>query len=121
MNIVMWVLQGVLALHTAFGAYWKFSHAENSIPSLAGIPHSLWLLLIPLEILCAVGLVIPAAFAGTGKLAIAAATLIALEMVMFIVYHFRSGNGASSQVLYWVVVAAVGLFIAFGRAYAWPH
>lgn len=121
MNIVMWILQGVLALHTAVGAYWKFSNAENSVPSLSGIPHWLWLLLIPLEILCAIGLVIPAALEGTGKLVIAAATLVALEMVMFMAFHFRSENGASSQVLYWAGVAAVGLFIAFGRAYAWPH
>ena len=121
MNIVMWVLQGLLAIHTAVGAFWKFSHSENSVPSLSGIPHWLWLLLIPLEILCAIGLVIPAALEGREKLVIVAATLIALEMVMFMVFHFRSGNGASSQVLYWAGVAAVGLFIAIGRAYAWPH
>lgn len=121
MNIVIWVLQGLLAMHTAVGANWKYSNGQNSVPSLSGIPHWLWLLLVPLEILCAIGLVIPAAFGGTGKLAIAAATLIALEMVMFMVFHFRSGNGASSQVLYWAGVAAVGLFIAYGRAYAWPH
>ena len=121
MNIVMWVLQGALALHTAVGAYWKYSNGQESVPSLSGIPHWLWLSLIPLEILCAIGLVIPAAFGGTGKFVVVAATLIALEMLMFMVFNFGSGNGASKQVLYWAVVAAVGLLIAFGRAYAWPH
>ena len=121
MNIVMWVLQGALALHTAVGAYWKYSNGQQSVPSLSGIPHWLWLSLIPLEILCTIGLVIPAALDGTGKFVVVAGALIALEMGMFMAFHFRSGNGASSQVLYWAVVAAVGLFIAVGRAYAWPH
>jgi hypothetical protein len=40
MNILLWILQILLALHTAMGAVWKFSHsAEQTMPSLKAIPH----------------------------------------------------------------------------------
>ena len=45
MNILLWVLQILLALHTAMGAVWKFSNSEQTVPSLKAIPHGAWLTL----------------------------------------------------------------------------
>jgi hypothetical protein len=42
MNILLWVLQILLALHTTMGAVWKFSHSEQTVPSLKAIPHGVW-------------------------------------------------------------------------------
>jgi xanthine/uracil/vitamin C permease (AzgA family) len=60
-NFTLWTLQILLALHTAVGAIWKSSNTENYMPSLAAIPHGLWVGMIVVELLCAVALVIPAA------------------------------------------------------------
>ena len=42
-NVVLWILQVLLALHTAMGAVWKFSNSEQTVPSLQAIPHGAWL------------------------------------------------------------------------------
>ena len=51
MNILLWVLQILLALHTAIGAVWKFFNSEQTVPSLKAIPHGVWLSLSVIEIL----------------------------------------------------------------------
>ena len=60
MNILLWVLQILLALHTAIGAVWKFFNSEQTVPSLKAIPHGVWLSLSVIEILCSLALVLPA-------------------------------------------------------------
>lgn len=42
MNILLWVLQILLALHTVIGAVWKFSNSEQTVRSLNAIPHGVW-------------------------------------------------------------------------------
>ncbi len=53
MNIALWILQVLLALHTAMGAVWKLSHSEQTVASLSALPHALWLGLSGLEVLAA--------------------------------------------------------------------
>lgn len=61
MNILLWVFQILLALHTIMGAVWKFSHsAEETMPSLKAIPHGVWLTMSAIELLCSLGLILPA-------------------------------------------------------------
>ena len=43
MNIVLWIFQILLALHTVAGAVWKFTNSEQSVGSLKAIPHSVWM------------------------------------------------------------------------------
>ncbi|MBL9038941.1 MAG: hypothetical protein JNG84_10530, partial [Archangium sp.] len=59
MNIFLWILQVLLALHTTMGAVWKFSNSEQTTPSLKAIPHAVWLGMSGIEILCSVALVLP--------------------------------------------------------------
>lgn len=54
MNIFLWVLQILLALHTAIGAVWKFSNPAQTVPSLSAIPNGVWLAMSVVELLCAV-------------------------------------------------------------------
>lgn len=121
MNIVLWVLQVLLALHTAMGAVWKFSNSEQAVPSLGAIPHGMWQTLSVLELLCSVGLLIPAVASSLGILAPIAATCIAAEMLIFCGLHLRSGDTEYSPVVYWLVVAAVCAFVAYGRFVLKPH
>ena len=115
MNIFLWVLQVFLALHTAVGGIWKFSNSEQMIPSLSVIPHNVWLLLGVLEIVCSVGLVLPAFSKRFVKLAPWAAVLIAIEMLVFSGLHLASGATDYAPMIYWLVVAALSGFIAYRR------
>lgn len=116
MNFFLWVLQIFLALHTITGAFWKFSNtAEQTMPSLAAIPNGLWMSLSIVELLCAVGLVLPLFSKSHGKLAPLAALVIAAEMLLFCAVHLFSGDPTYGSIVYWLVVAAVCGFIAYGR------
>ncbi len=107
MNIFLWVLQVLLALHTAMGAVWKFSNSEQTVPSLKAIPHKVWLAMSVLEILCSLGLILPALGDSLAILAPIAAVCIAAEMLLFCGLHFRSGGASNGPVIYWLVVAAL--------------
>lgn len=116
MNIVLWVLQILLALHTAMGAMWKFSHsAEQTMPSLKAIPHGVWLSMSVIELLCSLCLILPAFYKSLAILVPVAAILIAVEMLLFCGLHIRSGDANYGPMIYWLVVAAICAFIAYGR------
>jgi uncharacterized membrane protein YphA (DoxX/SURF4 family) len=115
MNIVLWIIQGLLALHTAIGAVWKFSNSAQTIPSLNAIPHSAWLAMAVVEIVCALGLLAPLAYRPAAMLAPVAALVIALEMLLFTGVHLTSGSAEHNHIFYWLVVAAVCAFVAYGR------
>jgi len=115
MNILLWVLQILLALHTAIGAVWKFSNSEQTVPSLKKIPHRVWLGLSLVELLCAVGLILPAIYPPLAILAPIAAACIAAEMLLFSALHIRSGDAKHGEMIYWLVVAAICAFTPYGR------
>jgi hypothetical protein len=115
MNILLWVLQAVLALHTAIGAVWKFSNSAQTVPSLKAIPHGAWLALSAVELLCCLGLILPAFGKPMARLVPLAALCIAAEMLLFCALNFSSGEANYSHMAYWLVVAAVCGFIAWGR------
>ena len=116
MNIVLWVLQILLALHTAIGAMWKFSNpAEQAIPSLKAIPHPVWISMSTIEsgfVLC---LILPAIDKSLAILAPIAAAGIAAEMLLFCAVHLVSDETNSSPIIYWSVVAVISAFLAYGR------
>lgn len=115
MNILLWILQIALALHTVMGAIWKYSNSEQSVPSLKAIPHWVWLGLGIVELACAVGLVLPLLMKSKGALAPIAALVIAAEMALYVGVHLTSGDPNRGQLIYWIVVAAFCAFIAYGR------
>lgn len=115
MNIALWILQVLLAVHTIIGAVWKVSNSEQTVPSLAAIPHGVWLALIVVELLCALGLILPRFNKDLGILAPLAALCIAAEMLLFCGVHLLSGNTNYGPLIYWLVVAGICAFIAYGR------
>lgn len=118
MNVILWVLQALLALHTAVGAVWKVSNSEQNIPSLRAIPHGAWRALIGIELLCSVGLLLPAAMPSLAVLVPVAAGVIAAEMLLFTAVHLGTGDKSRGPIGYWLVVAALCGFIVYGRL-AW--
>jgi hypothetical protein len=115
MNILFWILQILLALHTTMGAVWKFSHSEQAVRSLKAIPHGVWLAMSVFELLCSIALVIPAVSLSLGSLAPIAATCIAIEMLLLCAVHIYSGYAKHGQMLYWLVVAVICASVAYGR------
>lgn len=115
MNRTLWILQILLALHTLMGAIWKSANSEQSVPSLNTIPHGGWLAIAVIELLCTVGLVLPLFDKRLAITAPIAATCITAEMLLFSGLHVHSGSAEYGEMIYWLVVAAISAFIAYGR------
>ena len=115
MNILLWVLQILLALHTAMGALWKFSNSDKVVPSLRGISRGSWLVISAIELLLSLGLVCTAVPSLAPLVPISAAC-VAVEMLAFIGLHLYKGFGkVRGPTIYWLVVAIVAAFIVYGR------
>src|SRR3954465_12706017 len=92
MNILLWVLQVLAALlYTASGVMkvFMFDKVSKDVPSFGALPRRAWTALGLLELVCAVGWVVPAAFHWRPVLTIAAAALLALESLVFIGVHVK--------------------------------
>lgn len=115
MNMLLWILQILLALHTLMGAIWKFTYSEQAVDGLKAIPHGAWLALSIVEIACAIALVLPLFLKSKGILAPLAALVIAAEMLLYCAVHLSSGTPNVGHLAYWLIVAALCGFIAYGR------
>ena len=115
MNILLWILQILLSLHTITGAIWKLTNSEQAVPSLSVIPHQAWIAFSGIEILCAIGLIIPMFALRFRYLVPVSASVIAAEMFLFCGLHLASGDPSFAPMIYWLVVAAVCIFIAVAR------
>ncbi|MBT1062434.1 DoxX family protein [Bowmanella sp. Y26] len=115
MNILLWTLQILLAIHTAIGALWKFSNPAQGMPSLAAIPNTAWLGLGVIELLCCLGLIVPLLYKPGAMLAPLAALVIAASMLLFSMLHWLSGETNAGPLYYWLPLAALCLFISYGR------
>jgi hypothetical protein len=115
MNIILWSLQILLPLHTIMGSVWKFSNSEQIVASLNTIPHRVWIAMSVIELLCSLGLILAAFNKSLGKLVPIAAICIAAEMLFFSGLFIYSGDMNYSHLIYWLILAAICTFIAYGR------
>lgn len=116
MNLLLWTLQVLLALHTAAGAVWKFTNsAGQTMPSLGAISDGLWRGMGVVELLISACLIAPAIHRPLAILVPLAAALIALEMLLFCALHLRSGESGAGPLIYWLVVAALCALLVYGR------
>ncbi|HLF34014.1 MAG TPA: hypothetical protein VI583_07245 [Cyclobacteriaceae bacterium] len=115
MNILLWILQILLALHTMTGAVWKFSNSEQTVAPLKAIPHGIWLAMSIIELFCSLGLILPAFNKRLAVLVPVASACIAAEMLLFSGFLIYSGDSNYGPMIYWLVVAALCGFIAYGR------
>jgi hypothetical protein len=67
------------------------------------------------ELACVAGFLMPAFFSTLAALAPAAAAVIAAEMLLYCGLHLASGDPSYGPIGYWLVVAALSAFIAYGR------
>jgi uncharacterized membrane protein YphA (DoxX/SURF4 family) len=116
MNILLWVLQIVAALLYGASGVMKvfmFEKISGDVPSFGALPQQVWMILGILELVCTVGLVVPAVFRWHPTLTVVAATVLAIESLVFIGVHAKYHEVGSI-----VMVGVLGLimaFIAYGR------
>jgi hypothetical protein len=116
MNILLWSLQVVAALlYGASGVMKVFMFAKISegVPSFGALPRDAWMSLGILELVCTVGLIVPAALHWKPVLTVAAATVLALESLVFVWVHVQY-----REIPPIIVSGVLGLlmaFIAYGR------
>lgn len=115
MNLFLWILQGLLAVHTLVGAIWKFSNAETAVETLSMIPHPIWTTLSFFEILCAIALILPVFKKFSQRIAVLAAVGIAGEMLLFSLLHVNTGTEEHNPMFYWLGVFVVCVVVAIGR------
>ena len=100
MNILLWVLQVLAAL--VYGAsgvmkVFMFDKVSGDVASFGALPRGVWMALGILELVCMVGLIVPAAFRWQPQLTVVAATVLAIESLVFIGVHVKYHEIAPSS------------------------
>jgi uncharacterized membrane protein YphA (DoxX/SURF4 family) len=111
MNILLWVLQILAALLYGASGVMKvfmFDKVSKDVPSFGALPRYAWTILGILELICTVGLIVPAAFHWQPGLTVVAATVLAIESLVFIGVHVKYRETVSI-----IMSAVLGLLMAF--------
>jgi hypothetical protein len=121
MNILLWVLQAIVAFFSLSGAGWRianYEQASQDIPSVAALSYSMWVAIGAYEIICGLLLIFPRAFHFKPILTPIAASALAIEMLLLSILHFRYFGlvmQSSNPGIWTVSLAVVSAFIAYGR------
>jgi hypothetical protein len=116
MNTLLWVLQILAALLYGASGVMKvflFDKISADVPSFGALPREVWRVLGILELACAVGLIVPAAFHWHPALTVGAAVVLAIESLVFVGVHLKYRETPSI-----IMSGALGLlmaFVAYGR------
>jgi uncharacterized membrane protein YphA (DoxX/SURF4 family) len=116
LNILLWVLQVLAALLYGASGVMKvflFDKVSKDVPSFGALPREAWMALGILELVCTIGLIVPAAFHWRPALTVAAASVLALESLVFIAVHVKYGEIA--PIIFSGALGLLMAFIAYGR------
>jgi uncharacterized membrane protein YphA (DoxX/SURF4 family) len=116
MNILLWVLQGLAALLYGASGVMKvfmFDKVSADVPSFGALPREAWMALGILELVCTVLLIVPSAFRWKPALTVLAATVLAIESLVFIWVHVKYREIA--PIIFSGVLGLLMAFIAYGR------
>jgi uncharacterized membrane protein YphA (DoxX/SURF4 family) len=121
MNILLWVLQVFAALLYGSSGVMKvfmFDKVSKDVPSFGALPREVWMTLGILELVCTVGLIVPDALRWHPALAIVAATVLAVESVVFVAVHVKYRE--ITPIIMSGVLGLLVAFIAYGRMVLQP-
>lgn len=116
MHVLLWVLQILGALLYAASGFMKvfmFDAATKDVAAFGALPREVWMALGMLELICVVGLIVPAALRWRPTLTVVAAATLAVESLVFISVHVQYG-----ETMPMIMSGILGLamaFIAYGR------
>ena len=116
MNTLLWILQGLAALLYGMSGVMKvfmFDKISGDVPSFGAMPRGAWAALGILELVCMVGLIVPGVFHWKPTLTVVAATVLAIESLVFIGVHVQYREIA--PIIFSGVLGLLMAFIAYGR------
>jgi uncharacterized membrane protein YphA (DoxX/SURF4 family) len=116
MNILLWVLQVLAALLYGASGVMKvfmFDKISQDVRSFGALPREAWMALGILELVCTLGLIVPAAFHWQPALTVLAATVLAIESIVFIGVHAKYRETA--PIIMSGVLGLLMAFVAYGR------
>jgi hypothetical protein len=116
MNTLLWVLQVLATLLYGSSGVMKafmFDKVSQDVPSFGALPREAWMTLGILELVCTVGLIVPAAFHWQPWLTILAAAVLAVESLVFVGVHVKYRE--VTPMILSGVLGLVMAFIAYGR------
>jgi len=116
MNTLLWVLQILAALLYGASGVMKvfmFDKVSKDVPSFGALPRGAWMALGILELICVVGLIVPGALRWRPSLTVAAATVLAIESLVFIGVHVKYRE--VTPIVMSLVLGLLMAFVAYGR------
>jgi uncharacterized membrane protein YphA (DoxX/SURF4 family) len=121
MNILLWVLQVLAALLYGSSGVMKvflFDKVSKDVPSFGALPRKAWMALGILELVCTVGLIVPAVLHWPPPLTVLAATVLAIEGLVFIWVHVKYRE--ITPMIFSSVLGLLMAFLAYGRMVLQP-
>lgn len=121
MNTLLWILQGLAVLLYGASGVMKvflFDKVSHDVPSFGALPRRAWTALGILELVCVVGLLVPALLDGHSSWTVLAATLLAVESLVFLWVHTRVRE--VGPLLFSGALGLLMAFLAYGRAFLVP-
>ena len=121
MNILLWVLQAVLAVFCIMGSLWRFSNYEQAakgIASMQALSPAVWNAINLFEIACGLGLLLSGVVKTQFNLLALVATALAVEMLLLTGWHARFFGvtlKATNPGTWTLGLALVAAFVAYGR------
>ena len=116
MNVLLWILQGLLAALFVIGGSMKvfmFEKISHQVASNKAFPRAIWTWIGIFEVLCALALIIPAATRTFPILTPVAAACLAVEGALFARLH--SVYAERSPMTFSLVLAVLAALLAYGR------
>ena len=116
MNVVLWILQILGALLYGASGVMKvlmFETASEGVASFGALPRQAWMALGVLELICVVGLIVPIALHWRLALTVVAATILAIESLVFVWVHVKYRE--TTPIILSTTLGVVMAFIAYGR------
>ena len=116
MNMLLWVLQILAAVLYGSSGVMKtfmFDKVSQDVQSFGALPRQAWMALGILELVCTVGLIVPAALHWNPPLTILTATVLAVESLVFVGVHVKYRE--ATPIIMSVVLGLLMAFVAYGR------
>jgi hypothetical protein len=117
MNVLLWILQGGLALLLLAGGAYKLLAGADVAKQVPSVPRAAWGVFGAIEVVAGILLIVPAAFGWMPELTPLAAVVVAVESLVLSVAYARTSVAmrASNPLVYAATIGIVAAFVAYGR------
>lgn len=121
MNIIMWMIQIILALFCVSGSVWRFLNYEQAakdIASMGALPYGIWNVIGAFEIVCAFGLILPQIFGFKSTYVGLVAMALAIELLLISGLHIKYFGFqlmATNPAVWSLSLCLLAAFVAYSR------